>query len=145
MLSDRDYTRRMIQTVLTTAGVAILLAVLWAAREAVMLVYVSALIAMGFSPLVKLIERPRPGIGRRRIPRWPAILVIYASIVAAVVLVGLMIIPPLVAQGESLWARLPNEFNRLQAFFIRHKLMTHPVTLEEAVQNAPAGSGENAC
>ena len=144
MLSDRDYTRRMIQTVLTTAGVAILLAVLWAAREAVMLVYVSALIAMGFSPLVKLIERPRPGIGRRRIPRWLAILVIYASIVAAVVLVGLMIIPPLVAQGESLWARLPNEFNRLQAFFIRHKLMTHPITLEEAVQNAPAGSGENA-
>jgi predicted PurR-regulated permease PerM len=144
MLSDRDYTRRMIQTVLTIAGVAILLAVLWAAREAVMLVYVSALIAMGFSPLVKLIERPRPGIGRRRVPRWLAILVIYASIVAAVVLLGLMIIPPLVAQAESLWARLPNEFNRLQAFFIRHKLMTHPVTLEEAVQNAPAGSGENA-
>jgi predicted PurR-regulated permease PerM len=144
MLSDRDYTRRMIQTVLTTAGVAILLAVLWAAREALMLVYVSALIAMGFSPLVKLIERPRPGIGRRRIPRWLAILVIYASIVAVVVLVGLMIIPPLVAQGESLWARLPNEFNRLQAFFIRHKLMTHPVTLEEAVQNAPSGTGENA-
>jgi predicted PurR-regulated permease PerM len=144
MLSDRDYTRRMIQTVLTIAGVAILLAVLWAAREAVMLVYVSALIAMGFSPLVKLIERPRPGIGRRRVPRWLAILVIYASIVAAVVLLGLMIIPPLVAQAESLWARLPNEFNRLQSFFIRHKLMTHPVTLEEAVQNAPAGSGENA-
>ena len=58
MLSDRDFTRRMLQTVLTVAAVAILLAALWAAREALMLIYVSALIAMGFSPLVRLIERP---------------------------------------------------------------------------------------
>jgi predicted PurR-regulated permease PerM len=144
MLSDRDYTRRMIQTVLTVAGVAILLAVLWAAREALMLVYVSALIAMGFSPLVKLIERARPDNGRRPVPRWLAILVIYAAIVAVVVLLGLMIIPPLVAQGESLWARMPTEFNRFQAFLVSHKVMTRPVTLEEAVQNAPTGAGGNA-
>jgi len=144
MLSDRDYTRRMIQTVMTIAVVAIVLATLWAAREAVMLVYVSALIAMGFSPLVNLIERPRPGKGRRRVPRWLAILAIYAVIVGVVVLLGLMIVPPLVAQGEMLWARLPAEFNRLQTFLIRHKLMTHPVTLEEAVQNAPTGASGNA-
>jgi predicted PurR-regulated permease PerM len=143
MLSDRDYTRRMIQTVLTIAGVAILLAVLWAAREALMLVYISSLIAMGFSPLVKLIERA-PDQGRRPVPRWLAILVIYAAIVAVVVLLGLMIIPPLVAQGESLWARMPSEFNRFQTFLISHKLMTHPVTLEEAVQNAPTSAGGNA-
>lgn len=144
MLSDRDYRRRMIQTVLTVAGVAILLAVLWAAREALMLVYVSALIAMGFSPLVKLIEQPRPHDGRRRVPRWLAILVIYAAIVLVLVLIGLMVIPPLVAQGEALWAKLPEDFNRVQTFLVRHKLMTHPVTLEEAVQNAPTGAGGNA-
>jgi predicted PurR-regulated permease PerM len=141
MLTDRDYRRRMIQTVLTVAGVAILLAVLWVAREAVMLLYVSALIAMGFSPLVKLIERPSRRDGHRRVPRWLAILVIYAAIVAVVVLIGLMVIPPLVAQAELLWARLPEEFNKLQTFLINHKLMTHRVTLEEAVQSAPSGSG----
>jgi len=144
MLSDRDYTRRMIQTVLTIAGVAIVLATLWAAREAVMLVYVSALIAMGFSPLVKLIERPRPGNGRRRMPRWLAILAIYVTIVGGVVLLGLMIVPPLVAQAETLWARLPAEFNRLQTFLISHNLMTHRVTLEEAVQAAPPSASGNA-
>jgi predicted PurR-regulated permease PerM len=144
MSSDRDFSRRMIQTVLTVAGVAILIAVVWEAREALMLVYVSALIAMGFSPLVTLIERPRPGNGRRRVPRWLAILVIYAAIVAVIVVLGLMIIPPLVAQGESLWARMPAEFNRLQAFLIRYKLMTHRVTLEEAVQSAPSGTSGNA-
>jgi predicted PurR-regulated permease PerM len=144
MLSDRDYTRRMVQAVLTVAGFAILLAVLWAAREALMLVYVSALIAMGLSPLVKWIERPRADNGRRRVPRWLAILAIYAVLVAVVVLIGLMVIPPLVAQAESLWAKLPAEFNRLQTFLIRHRLMTHRVTLEEAVQSAPSGSGGNA-
>ena len=144
MLSDRDYTRRMIQTVLTIAGVAIVLATLWAAREAAMLVYVSALIAMGFSPLVKLIERPRPGNGRRRMPRWLAILAIYVTIVGGVVLLGLMIVPPLVAQAETLWARLPAEFNRLQTFLISHNLMTHRVTLEEAVQAAPPSASGNA-
>jgi predicted PurR-regulated permease PerM len=144
MLSDRDYRRRIIQTVLTVAGVAILLAVLWVAREALMLLYVSALIAMGFSPLVKLIERPRQHGSHRRVPRWLAILVIYAVIVVVVVLIGLMVIPPLVAQGESLWAKMPEEFNKLQTFLIDHKLMTHRVTLEEAVQSAPSGSGGNA-
>src|SRR6185295_10622388 len=103
MLSDRDYTRRMIQTVLTVAGVAILVAAVWAAREALMLIYVSALIAMGFSPLVTLIERPRPN-ERRRLPRWLAILLIYAAMVGVIVLIGLMVVPPLVSQAESLWA-----------------------------------------
>src|SRR5882672_9047079 len=144
MLSDRDYARRMIQTVLTVAGTAILMALLWAAREALMLIYVSALIAMGFAPLVKLIERPGAQGGRRRVPRWLAILVIYAAMVAVLVLIGLMVIPPLVSQAESLWARMPAEFNRIQTFLVSHKLMTHPVTLEEVVQNAPTGTGGNA-
>lgn len=144
MSSDQDFTRRMLQTVGTVAGVAILLAVLWAAREALLLVYVSALIAMGLSPLVKLIEKPNRQGTTRRVPRWLAILAIYAVLVAVTVFVGLLVIPPLVAQGSSLWAKLPSEFNRFQSFLIQHKLMTHRVTLEEAVQNAPSGTGGNA-
>src|SRR3954449_5429415 len=115
MVSDRDFTRRMLQTVGTITGVAILLAVLWAARDALLLVYVSALIAMGLSPLVKLIEQPRRGASQR-VPRWLAILAIYAVLVAVVALLGLLVIPPLVAQGASLWAKLPTEFNRFQTF-----------------------------
>src|SRR5439155_157843 len=58
--------------------------------------------------------------------------------------VGLMVIPPLVAQAVALWEKIPAEFNRLQTFLIRYKLMTRPITLAEAVQNAPSGSGSNA-
>jgi predicted PurR-regulated permease PerM len=144
VLSDRDFTRRLLQTVLTVAGVAILIAVLWAAREALMLIYVSALIAMGFSPLVRLIEHPITARRNLRVPRWLAILVVYLTIVAVIVLVGLTVIPPLVAQAVSLWERMPAEFNRLQTFLVRYKLMRRPITLAEAVQSAPDGSGSNA-
>ena len=142
MLTDRDFRRRMLETVATVVGVAIVLAALWAAREALMLVYISALIAMGFAPLVSMLERPR--VYRRRVPRWFAILLIYSAILSFVLLIGLAVIPPLIAQAEALWRRMPAEFNRFQAFLIDHRLMTRPVTLEEAVQNAPTGAGGNA-
>ena len=74
MLSEREFTRRMIQTVATVTAVAIGTAVLWVASDVLMLVYVSALIAMGFSPLVRGIERPRNANGRARVPRVFAIL-----------------------------------------------------------------------
>jgi predicted PurR-regulated permease PerM len=137
-MTDRDFTRRMLQTVAAVTGTVILVAVLWEAREALLLIYVSALIAMGFSPIVHVLERPR------RIPRWLAILGIYAVIVGVIVLIGLLIIPPLVAQAASLSAQLPTLFNTFQTFLIKHRLMVHRVTLEEAVQSAPSGAGGNA-
>jgi len=143
MLSDRDYTRRMLQTVLTVAAVAILIAVLWEAREALMLIYISALIAMGFSPLVRIIERSRSG-ARARIPRWLAILVIYIAIVAVLLLVALAVVPPLTSQAAALWAKMPNEFDKFQHFLINYKLLRRPITLAEAVQNAPEGASSNA-
>src|ERR1700755_643602 len=130
MISDRDYTHRMLQTVATVAGVGILLALLWVARDALLLVYISALLAMGLSPLVKVIERRRHGT-TRRVPRWLAILSIYAVLVAVVVFIGLRVLPPLIAQGSALWAKLPSEFNRFQSFLIKRRLMTHRVTMEE--------------
>jgi len=144
MLSERDFTRRLLQTVLTVAAIAIGLAALWAAREALLLIYISALIAMGFSPLVRLIERPKTTNGHVRVPRWLAILAIYIVIIGVLVIVGLMVIPPLVAQAESLWSRLPEEFNRFQSFLIRRNLMTRRITLAEAVTSAPTGTGSNA-
>src|SRR5262245_57420709 len=144
MISDRDFTHRMLQTVLTVAAVVVVLVALWAAREAILLIYISALIAMGFSPLVREIERPNAASRRRRVPRWLAILGIYLAIVGALVVVGLMVIPPLVAQATALWDKLPAEFNRLQLFMVRRKLMTRTITLAEAVQSAPSGSSTNA-
>jgi predicted PurR-regulated permease PerM len=143
-MSDREFTGRMLETVLTVAAVAIVLAAMWAAREALMLIYVSAIIAMGFSPLVQMIERPQHNRGERRVRRTLAILMIYLTIVALVVLMFLLVVPPLIEQAGELWSRAPQLFNNVQQFLIRYKLMTHPFSLEEAVQNAPAGSSGNA-
>ena len=52
----------------------------WAAflvRKVLLLIYVSGLLAIGFSPIVRLIERQKVLPIGTRIPRWLAILVLY--------------------------------------------------------------------
>jgi predicted PurR-regulated permease PerM len=141
-MPDQQFTSRMVQTVFTVAGVLVVCAALWAVRDALLLIYVSALLAMGCSPLVHFLEHPRAQ--GRGLPRWAAILAVYITIIGVIVLFGLLVIPPLVAQAVALWDKLPDEFNRVQTFFIKYKLMARRITLAEAVQNAPSGSGSNA-
>src|SRR5207247_3266218 len=97
----------------------------------------------GFSPIVQMIEKPRAG-RLPTVPRWLAILVGYLTGVGILIVIGLMVIPPLVAQSVALWERLPNDLNRLQSFLIRFKVLRGPITLAEAVRSAPEGSGANA-
>src|SRR5215471_19242750 len=129
----------MLQTVFAVAGVILLALALWAARDALLLIYISALIAMGFAPLVRNLEHNRRS-DASRLPRWFAILVIYLTVVSVFVLVALIVIPPLVAQATALWVRMPDLFNRFQRVLIRYNLMRRPITLAEAVQNAPTGA-----
>jgi predicted PurR-regulated permease PerM len=144
MLDDRTFTHRLIQTVAAVAAMFVLLATMWAARDALILIYISALIAMGFSPLVRAIERRRGKHGRNGVPRTLVILGIYLAIISIIIILGLMVVPPLVTQARELVDQLPRYFEELQRFLIRYRLMRRPVTLQEAVQNAPSGSGGNA-
>src|SRR5690349_8192429 len=75
-------------------------------RDVLLLLYISALLAIGFSPIVRLIERQRLlPVGSRRFPRWLAILVLYVFIIGALVGIGSIIVPPLVDQAQELWAQ----------------------------------------
>ena len=80
------------------AALAVIL--LWAAylvREILLLIYMSGLLAVGFSPIVRLIERQRAlGAGPRRFPRWLAILILYLFIIGVLVGIGFLVVPPLV-------------------------------------------------
>jgi len=142
--SEQEFNRRMIRTVFTVAGVGIFLATLYAARDALMLIYVSAIIAMGFSPLVRLISQPRRDSGARGVSRLFAILTIYLTIIGIVVILAAAVLPPLVEQATTLWSNIPQYFNHFQQILIKYRLTTHRVTLQEAVQNAPAGASGNA-
>jgi predicted PurR-regulated permease PerM len=143
-MSPSEFTRRLLQAIVAITGAVMLLAALWVARDALLIVYVSALIAMGFAPLVTLLEQPNHTKGAWRLPRWIAILLIYVAIFGVIVLIGLMVIPPLIAQADALWAEIPGKFVQFQKFLIRYKVMSRTVTLAEAVQNTPSGAGGNA-
>jgi predicted PurR-regulated permease PerM len=121
---------------------------LWCAflvRDVLLLLYISALLAIGFSPIVRLIERQSVlPIGTRRLPRWLAILVLYLAIIGTLALVALAVFPPLVGQAKALWAELPEMFTRAQSFLISRGILDHPLTLKEAVERAPTSGGGQA-
>lgn len=133
-------TSIIVRTILLTALAVITIWALYLARQAVLVVYVSVLLAIGFRPLVRTIENQRIIPIGGRLPRWLAILVVYLAIVGAFIIVGLLIVPPMIDQAQDLWTRLPTLLDRGQDFLIDRGLLNHRVTLEEAVRVGP-GSG----
>jgi predicted PurR-regulated permease PerM len=123
---------------IATLGVAIAWA-LYLARDILLILYISVLLAIGLGPLVHRIERAVPA--GRRLPRWFAILVIYFTVVGILTVVGLLVVPPLIEQSRALLQRLPTMLDNAQDFLIRYGLLSHRITLEEAVRRAP-GPGD---
>lgn len=114
---------------------------LYLAREILLLIYISALLAIGFAPVVRSIERKRLlWAGVRRFPRGLAILFVYVGLIGALTLIGFIVIPPLVQQSQEMWSSLPDMFNRAQQFLIDRGLLNHRITLREAVAQAPSGA-----
>jgi predicted PurR-regulated permease PerM len=116
--------------------------IVWAAylaRHALLIIYISTLLAIGFGPIVRAIEH---WPGTKRLPRWFAILIVYVVIVGALIAVGMLVIPPLLKQAQELWTALPALLERAQGILIRVGLLDRPITLEEAIRRAPASSGD---
>src|SRR5207237_4011857 len=90
----------------------------------------------GLGPLVHRIEQTVP-TGARALPRWLAILIIYLVVIALLTISGLLVVPPLVQQSQDLWDRSPQLLDQGQEFLIRHHLLNHHITLEEAFRNVP--------
>ena len=128
-------------TIVMTALAATIMAALYFARDALIVIYISGLVAIGFGPVVRAIEHQRlVPVGTRRMPRWLAILIVYVAIIGVVAGVAAMVVPPLIDQAEQLWRNLPARIERAQSFLIERGLIPRRITLEEAVQNAPGDS-----
>ncbi len=135
----RDDPRALIRYAL--AGLAVTIALAWGlylARNALLLVYISALVAIGLAPLAAAIER-QPLYGRRRLPRWAAILIIYLCLLAFLVGLGVLVIPPLVMQARELWAELPAMMQRAQQWLMERGLLSGEMSVREAIQQSPVG------
>jgi predicted PurR-regulated permease PerM len=135
--------KALIAWAVVAAGAAVAIAWgIYLARGALLLIYISVLLAIGFGPIVRWLElHPILRLGARRAPRWLAILVVYLTIVGTLTIAGILVVPPLIAQSEELWNRMPSMLDRAQDFLMEHNLLTHRITLREAVSRAPGTSG----
>lgn len=130
--------------------VFVALVVAWAmyqARGVLLLVYTSALLATGFGPIVRAIERQRVVPIGRRLPRWLAILVVYVTIIGSVVGIGFAVVPPMISQARALAKSAPAMIDRGQQYLIDKGLLDHKLTLQEAMERAPdnvTGAGGDA-
>jgi predicted PurR-regulated permease PerM len=89
---------------------------LYLISSVIITVYISSLLAIGLSPAVRQLERSRIVGGRRMIPRWLAILLLYVAFLAIVGIIGLLTVPPMVEQAQQLIADLPQYSERFQAW-----------------------------
>lgn len=129
------------RVVWSTALAVVILWAMYLARDALLIVYISGLLAIGFGPVVHAIEHQALVPVARRLPRWFAIFVVYVVIVGVLTVAGLLVLPPLVVQAQELWTRVPTLLDRGQSILMRYGLLTHRITLEEAVRSSPASPG----
>ena len=140
-MTPSDSPRALIRYALV--GLALTLAITWAlylVRGALLLIYMSALVAIGLAPIASAIERWR--LPRGHLPRWAAILIIYLLFLGALAGVAVLVIPPLVDQARELWAALPQMLSQGQQWLIDRGLLNREVSLSEAVEQAPVGGSD---
>ena len=130
---------RVVRTITISAVTAAIFWALWEARAALLLLYVSCLLAMGFGPIVGFIERTQ--VARLKLPRWLAILTLYLVFVAVLAGILLMVVPPVIEQGRALWVALPALLQKWQEGLVARGIITHPITMSEAVASAPDTGG----
>jgi predicted PurR-regulated permease PerM len=137
-----DSPRTLIRYTLAALALTVFIAwAVWEVRGALLLIYISALIAIGLSPLVNELERKR--LLRQRVPRWAAILVIYLCILAVLVAIGAMVIPAIVTQARELAMELPRLMHQAQQWLIDRGLLTREITAREAVQQTATSTAQD--
>jgi predicted PurR-regulated permease PerM len=143
--AGRDNPRRLILWTIAAVVITIaLLWLLWLVRDILLLIYVSALFAIGFSPVVRLLERQRlPRIGAYQVPRAVAILVVYLVILGVVVGIGFLVLPPLVRQARQFTADLPRLIEQAQRYLLERGIIQEPITWPQIIQQVP-GAGIDA-
>lgn len=105
----------------TIAGLLIGVLVLWVlylVRGVLLLLYISMLLAIGFSPAVHWFERRRVGWLRTTFSRGAAILVFYVLCLVLVALLAAVILPPLITQARQLWEAMPGYVTDAEAMLV---------------------------
>jgi predicted PurR-regulated permease PerM len=129
----------------TLVGIALTVFICWIlflVRDALVIIYISALVAIGLGPLVNRIEHSRLFLAPRRVPRWVAILTIYLAILGIVAAIMLTVVPPLIDQARALWTAMPDLLHKGQQWLIDRGLLSRELSVQEAVARTPVGNGD---
>lgn len=112
------------QVIATTSTVLLVIfigcAVLWFAwniAEILVLLFISAILAAGFSPLVDLVER-RKIVGGLRLPRGIAVFVLYLAIFTFISLALAVLVVPAMKEVGNLATRLPESAIRIRQWLV---------------------------
>lgn len=128
-----DDSRRTVTWGIAVGALAVvLLYAAFLARHVLLLIYISGLFALGFSPAIRFIERRN-----RRLPRWFAILLLYIAILGVLTGIIILIAPPLIEQAKGLWEAAPAMFTRAQDYLVEKGVLQQRLTIREAVEQAP--------
>lgn len=95
---------RIVLTVAATVG---LLYLLWLVRDTLLLVFIAVFLAVALGPAVAFFHR-------YGLPQGVSILLVYVLIAAAVFGIGMLIVPPVVAQVDGLASDLPGYVDDLR-------------------------------
>ena len=107
MASSGPSTQTIVRVFLTVVALVAALYFLYLIRKVVGLLAIALFLAIALGPAVDF-------FARRHVKRWIAILLVYLGIFGAVVGVGLLVVPPVVSQVNSLAGKLPSYINDLE-------------------------------
>jgi len=103
----RDELGIFARKVFVVAGVVVLLAILWAARRVLFLVFIAAVLAAGIAPAVHRVRVLGRHLLHRNVSRGTAVMIVYFPFVVLVLLLLLIIVPRVIVETRSLGAQLP--------------------------------------
>ena len=93
--------------VLIVVAIAAATAILWFARDVLLLVVIAAVLAAGIAPAVRRVRILWRFNFRRQISRGAAVMIVYLPFLAMVIVLGLLIVPRFIADSRELGEKLP--------------------------------------
>ena len=139
-MTESERNRAITRAVTMSLGGIVLVLIAYQLREVLLTLYVSSLLAIGLSPVVRRIERNRVTPRRKRIPRWLAILSIYVAFLLVVAIVLALTLPPLIAQFRQLAEDMPTYMNGLLGWLAERGIIRR-VTWTALLPNLQTGAG----
>src|SRR5436305_3603109 len=103
----RDELGVFARKVFVVVGVGLLLALLWAARGVLLLIFIAAVLAAGIAPAVHRVRVVGRHLLHRNIARGAAVLIVYLPFVVLMLLLLVVIVPRVITETRSLGAQLP--------------------------------------